>query len=119
MILWASELRFKCWTSVQNAHCVPQCKRLSHLGLTTEGMAVGHHRNYLHIYLEYAYNVVYIKREDRARYAHFSMCSSELVDPGRMIGTMHHAHWYEKQATLIFPRKRLLSDVTEIIYIYI
>ena len=82
-------------------------------------MAVGCHRNYLYIYLEYAYNVVYIKRDYRACYAQFSMCSSQPADLDRMIGTVRHARWYEKQATLISPRKRLLSDVAEVIYIYI
>ena len=94
-------------------------QKLSHSGLTPQGMAVGCHRNNLYIYLEYAYNVVYIKREYRAYYAQFSMCSSELADASHMIGNMCHARWYKKQATLILPRKRLLSDVAEIIYIYI
>ena len=82
-------------------------------------MAVGRHGNYLYIYLEYAYNVVYIKREYRARYAQFSMRSSQPADPGCMIGAVRHARGYEKRATLILPCKRQLSDRTKYIYIYI
>ena len=62
-------------------------------------MAVGRQGNYLYIYLEYAYSMVYIQRKYRARYAQFSMCSSQPVDPGRMIGTVCRARWSKKQAT--------------------
>ena len=43
-------------------------QKTSHSGLTPEAMAVGRHGNYLYIYLKYACNVLYIKREYRARY---------------------------------------------------
>ena len=94
-------------------------QKTSHSGLIPEDIAVERHENYLYIYLEYAYNVVYIKREYSARYAQFSMCSSQPADPGRMIGTVRRARWYTKWATWAPHIKKKLSDKTEIIYIYI
>ena len=74
-------------------------QKTSHLGLTAEDMLIGCQGNYLYIYLEYAYSIVYIQRKYRAHYAQFSMCSSQPVDPGRMIGTVRRARWSKKQAT--------------------
>ena len=51
--------------------------------LTSQDMTVGRNKNDLYIYLEYAYNLVYERREYRAHYTRFSTCPSQLADPER------------------------------------
>ena len=61
---------------------------------------------------------ILLKKRIQGTLRPFSIHSSLLADPDHVIGDPH-ACWYRKWATQASPFKRRLSDMTEMIYIYI